>query len=38
MSKRVEYDLWYINNWSLWLDVKIIVLTAIKVLQDDAAY
>ncbi|SHI49479.1 putative colanic acid biosysnthesis UDP-glucose lipid carrier transferase [Pollutimonas bauzanensis] len=27
MEKRVEYDLWYINNWSLGLDLKIIFLT-----------
>jgi len=30
MEKRVEYDLWYINNWSLGLDLKIIVLTVFK--------
>jgi Undecaprenyl-phosphate glucose phosphotransferase len=25
MSRRVELDLWYIENWSLWLDLKILV-------------
>jgi undecaprenyl-phosphate galactose phosphotransferase/putative colanic acid biosynthesis UDP-glucose lipid carrier transferase len=24
MSKRVELDLWYIKNWSIWLDLKIL--------------
>ena len=30
MEKRVEYDLQYIQNWSLWLDIKIIFLTMFK--------
>lgn len=27
MEKRVEYDAWYIENWSLMLDIKIVFLT-----------
>ena len=27
MMLRVEHDLHYIDNWSLWFDVKIMVLT-----------
>ena len=27
MEKRIEYDLWYIRNHTIWLDLKIILLT-----------
>ncbi len=38
MQKRVEYDLAYIHNWSLWLDVKILFLTAFRAFNDKNAY
>lgn len=30
MEKRIEHDLHYINHWSVWWDVKIIVKTVLK--------
>lgn len=38
MQKRVEYDLWYIENWSFWLDLRIIFLTIIKGFFNRNAY
>ncbi|WP_245508926.1 undecaprenyl-phosphate glucose phosphotransferase [Bradyrhizobium nanningense] len=38
MQKRVEYDLWYINNWGLTLDLKVIVLTLVTSLRAPNAY
>lgn len=38
MQKRVEYDLWYIDNWSFWLDLKIIFLTVFKGFVSRNAY
>jgi putative colanic acid biosynthesis UDP-glucose lipid carrier transferase len=34
MEKRVEYDVWYLENWSLLLDIKIVVITAWQVLSS----
>jgi len=38
MQQRVQYDLDYLKNWSLWLDLKIIARTALTVLRDRNAY
>lgn len=27
IRKRVEYDIYYIENWSFWFDVKIVIMT-----------
>jgi putative colanic acid biosynthesis UDP-glucose lipid carrier transferase len=38
MQSRVEYDLFYINHWSLAFDLKIIGLTIIKGFINKSAY
>jgi Undecaprenyl-phosphate glucose phosphotransferase len=38
LEKRIEYDIEYIEQWSLWLDLKIIGLTVVRVLFDRNAY
>jgi putative colanic acid biosynthesis UDP-glucose lipid carrier transferase len=35
LRKRVEYDTWYMENWSLYLDLKIIFLTIVVTLRGD---
>jgi len=38
MEKRIDYDLYYIENWSLWFDIKIIILTIFKGFVNKNAY
>jgi Undecaprenyl-phosphate glucose phosphotransferase len=33
VAQRVKLDLWYINNWSLWLDILILIKTTFVVIQ-----
>ncbi len=36
IAERTKYDLWYVENWSLWLDIKIIVRTIVQTLFGNA--
>jgi Undecaprenyl-phosphate glucose phosphotransferase len=38
MAHRVEYDLWYINHWSLWLDLRILLKTVVLAYRQPTAY
>ncbi len=39
MEGRVEHDIWYIQNWSVWLDVRIILMTIKSIfIHDKNAY
>jgi Undecaprenyl-phosphate glucose phosphotransferase len=37
IRERTKYDLYYIEHWSLWLDVKIMLLTLLRLLRDPNA-
>lgn len=36
MAMRIEHDLWYIQNWSLWLDLKILLMTPLVMIHKNA--
>jgi putative colanic acid biosynthesis UDP-glucose lipid carrier transferase len=38
IEQRIKYDLWYIDNWSLVIDFKIILMTIIEILRGENAY
>lgn len=34
-EERFKLDVWYVDHWSLWLDIKILFLTVVKVVKAD---
>lgn len=37
-KERIKLDVWYIDNWSLWLDLKILFITPLKILTKEGLY
>lgn len=35
---RIKLDVWYVDNWSLWLDVRILALTVWQTLRGEGVY
>ena len=38
LEKRIEYDIYYLTHWSLWFDIKIILLTLVTGFVNPNAY
>jgi Undecaprenyl-phosphate glucose phosphotransferase len=38
IQRRVELDIWYINNWSIWLDFSVMIRTVLVVFTSDNAH
>lgn len=36
MEKRVEYDVWYVGNWTIWLDLRIMLRTGTALMYQEA--
>ena len=32
---KFKLDVWYVDNWSVWLDVKIVLMTVVKILKRE---
>ena len=35
LIKRVEHDIWYIENWNFWLDMRIVLQTLSSTFKGD---
>ncbi len=35
LRRRINHDIWYMENWSIWLDMKIILLTIYTTFKGD---
>lgn len=35
LKQRIEHDIWYIENWNLWLDIRIVFLTIYVTFKGD---
>lgn len=35
MEERIRRDIWYLENWTFWLDLKIILKTALTIIRPD---
>ena len=35
LQGRIDHDIWYMENWSIWLDLKIIFLTVYNTVKGD---
>jgi putative colanic acid biosynthesis UDP-glucose lipid carrier transferase len=35
LTERVEHDIWYMENWGLWLDVRIVFITIVHMITGD---
>lgn len=35
LRSRIEHDIWYMENWSIWLDMKIILQTILHNIKGD---
>jgi exopolysaccharide biosynthesis polyprenyl glycosylphosphotransferase len=38
IEERTRYDVWYVENWSLWLDIKIMIRTVFEMVRGRNAY
>ena len=38
MQRRVDHDLWYIEYWSFWLDIRILLVTVAQLLRPRNIY